>query len=153
MLQPGDTVLSKYRIEALVGQGAFAHVYRATHLALNAPRALKILRRDAPGLGSTEFADHRARFELEARLGAELDHPHVIRVFDFEQDGETLILVMEYAAGGSLADRLAAARQGGGRWTTSCETPSRRVCSMWPAGISTCTTTASRPSCSGRPTA
>ncbi len=113
MYQPNDILLNKYRIDALAGQGAFAHVYRATHLSLNAPRALKVLRRDAPGIGSTEYADYRARFQLEARLGAGLDHPHVIRVYDFEQDGDVLILVMEYAAGGSLAERIAAAREAG----------------------------------------
>ena len=98
----GDILLNKYRIEALIGQGAFAQVYHATHLALNAPRALKILRRDAPGVGSSEFTDFHARFQLEAQLGAKLDHPNIIRVYDFEQDGETLILTMEYAEGGSL---------------------------------------------------
>ena len=73
-----------------------------------------MLRRDAPGIGSTEFADYRARFQLEAQLGAGWTIPHVIRVYDFEQDGETLILVMAYAAGGSLAERIAQARQAGG---------------------------------------
>ncbi len=48
------------------------------------------------------------------RSWAQIDHPHVIRVHDFEQGGETLLLVMEYAAGGSLAERIAQARQGGG---------------------------------------
>ncbi len=113
--QPGDILLDKYCIEKLLGSGAFAEVYLATHLALNAPRALKILRKDTPGLGSTEFRDFRARFQLEAQLGARLDHPNIIRVHDFEQDGETLILVMEYAQGGSLTERLARAREGGER--------------------------------------
>jgi len=108
---PGQIILDKYRIETLVGRGAFAEVYHATHLSLNAPRALKVLRRDAPGLGSTEYSDFRQRFQLEAQLGAQLDHPNVIRVYDFEQDGDTLILVMEYAERGSLAEVLARTRQ------------------------------------------
>ena len=87
MHQPGDILLDKYRIEALIGRGAFAEVYRVTHLALRVPRALKILRRDAPGIGSTEFSDYRGRFELEAQLGARLNsptpNPHLIQVFDF----------------------------------------------------------------------
>ena len=112
-LQPHETLLNKYRIEALIGRGAFAEIYRATHLALNTRRALKILRKDAPGLGSTEFSDFHARFQLEAQLGAKLDHSNIIRVHDFEQDGETLILVMEYAQGGSLSERMARARERG----------------------------------------
>lgn len=62
---PGQIILDTYRIEALVGRGAFAEVYHATHLSLNAPRALKVLRRDAPGLGSTEYSDYPQRFQLE----------------------------------------------------------------------------------------
>ena len=88
MYQPGEILLNKYRIEALAGQGAFAHVYRATHLSLNAPRALKVLRRDAPGVGSADYAEFQARFQQEAQIGAKLDHPHVIRVYDFGQDGD-----------------------------------------------------------------
>lgn len=103
---PGDILLNKYRIEALVGRGAFAEVYRAMHLKLSTHRALKILRKDAPGLGSSEFVSFHERFQFEARLGARLNHPNIIQVHDFEQDGDTLVLVMEYAAGGSLVDRL-----------------------------------------------
>lgn len=107
----GDIILNKYRIESLIGQGAFAEVYHATHLALNAPRALKILRKDAPGVGSTEYSDFHARFKLEAQLGAKLGHPNIIRVYDFEKNNETLILVMEYAQRGSLAERLSKAKE------------------------------------------
>ena len=75
---------------------------------------MKILRHDAPGVGSTEFADYAQRFQLEAQLGAKLNNqPHIIQVHDFERDGEMLILVMEYASGGSLADRIDQARQSG----------------------------------------
>ena len=114
-LQPNDLILNgKYRIDALIGEGAFAQVYRATHLQLQASRALKILRHDAPGVGSTEFADYAQRFQLEAQLGAKLNNqPHIIQVHDFGRDGEMLILVMEYASGGSLADRIDQARQTG----------------------------------------
>ena len=41
-LQPNDLILNgKYRIDALIGEGAFAQVYRATHLQLQAPRAVE----------------------------------------------------------------------------------------------------------------
>jgi len=102
----GDTLLNKYRIERLLGRGGFAEVYLATHLELHAPRALKVLRKDIPGLGSSDVCAFDERFELEAQLGAMFDHPNLVRVYDFERDAETLILVMEYCPGGSLADRL-----------------------------------------------
>lgn len=91
----GDILLNKYRIEELVGRGAFAEVYRATHLQLNTSRAIKVLRKDAPGLGSSEYQTYAERFQLEAQLGTMFEHPNLVRVYDLEQDGETLLLVME----------------------------------------------------------
>ena len=111
--QSSEIILKKYRVESLIGQGAFAEVYRAVHLELNAPRALKILRKDAPGLGSTEYGDYQMRFQLEAQLGAKLNHPNIIGVHDFERDGKDLILVMEFAAGGNLGKLIEQARQNG----------------------------------------
>ena len=110
-LQPGQLIVNgKYRIEALIGEGAFGEVYLAMHLDLKQSRALKILRRDRPGVGSTEVAAYEQRFLLEAQLGARLTHPNLIRVYDFERDGAMLILGMDYAPGGSLADRIKRAR-------------------------------------------
>ena len=104
-------LLRRYRFESLIGEGAFARVYLVTHLELTAPRALKVLRRDERGVGSEDFAEYITRFQLEARLGAQLDHPHVIRIYDFEREEKTIALAMEYAAGGSLAERIAKARE------------------------------------------
>ena len=102
MYKPGDILLDKYRIEDLVGQGAFAEVYKVTHLKLNSTRAIKVLHKDKPGLGSTEFSEYQERFQFEARLGERFKNPNIIQVIDFDQDGNELILAMEYAAGGSL---------------------------------------------------
>ena len=113
MFTPIDPLPSKYRPIALIGEGAFGRVYRVEHLGLKAERALKVLRRDEPGIGPGLFAEMRQRFQFEAQLGARLDHPHIVRVHDFEQDGDVLILVMEYCPGGSLASRLEEMRQKG----------------------------------------
>jgi serine/threonine protein kinase len=110
----GQLVLKdKYRIEALIGQGAFAQVYRARHLALNAERAIKGLHQDTPGISSTEYEEFRLRFQLEAQMGDQLDSPNLIRVYDFEQEGDAYLLVMEYAQGGSLEERIRQMRKTG----------------------------------------
>lgn len=110
-IQPGDLILDgKYRIETLVGQGAYAQVYRAMHVELGVPRAIKVLRADAPGLGSTAFNDYWRRYRLEFQLAARLEHPNVIKVYDLTEEGGVLYAVLEYAPGGSVADLLKAHR-------------------------------------------
>lgn len=109
-IQPGEFILNgEYRIIEQIGQGAFGEVYRARNLAMGIDRAIKVLRRDMNGVGSTQFKDARNRFQLEAQLGAKLESQnaqHVVKVYDFRESGGELYLIMEYMPGGSLANRL-----------------------------------------------
>jgi streptogramin lyase/predicted Ser/Thr protein kinase len=86
-----------YRIEELIARGGMGVVYRATHLGLDRPVALKVIAR--------ELADRdgfRGRFLRESRLAASLDHPAVVPVYDSrEVDGE-LIVAMRLVRGGDL---------------------------------------------------
>jgi DNA-binding beta-propeller fold protein YncE len=86
-----------YRIEALIARGGMGVVYRATHLGLERPVALKVIAR--------ELADRegfRERFLRESRLAARLDHPSVVPIYDSrEVDGE-LIVAMRLVEGGDL---------------------------------------------------
>ena len=89
--------LAGYRIDALIARGGMGVVYRATHLGLERPVALKVIAR--------ELADRdgfRERFLRESRLAASLDHPSVVPIFDSrEVDGE-LIVAMRLVEGGDL---------------------------------------------------
>src|SRR6185312_7946511 len=72
-------------------------VYRATHLGLDRPVALKVIARELAG-----DASFRERFLRESRLAARLDHPAVVPVFDSrEVDGE-LVVAMRLVEGGDL---------------------------------------------------
>ena len=86
-----------YRIEGLIARGGMGVVYRATHLGLERPVALKVIAR--------ELADRegfRERFLRESRLAARLDHPAVVPIYDSrEVDGE-LVVAMRLIAGGDL---------------------------------------------------
>ena len=108
VLQPGELILDgKYRVEAQLGKGAFARVYRVLHLKLQQMRAVKVITPDTPGVGSTVLSDYRSRFEQEAQLGSKLEScSNVVRVYDFEESAGRLCLMLEYMAGGSLGDRL-----------------------------------------------
>jgi formylglycine-generating enzyme required for sulfatase activity/tRNA A-37 threonylcarbamoyl transferase component Bud32 len=103
----GHILLNKYRVEAYIDQGAFGQVYRAMHLELQVPRALKVLHKAMPGVGSSDYQRTIQRFRMEAQLGASLHSEFLVQVYDFEQIEDTLILVSEYCVGGNLNVRLA----------------------------------------------
>jgi DNA-binding beta-propeller fold protein YncE len=95
------STLAGYRLDALIARGGMGVVYRATHLALERPVALKVIARQLSG--DQQFRD---RFLRESRLAARLDHPAVVPVFDArEEDGE-LIVAMRLIAGGDLRKRI-----------------------------------------------
>jgi serine/threonine protein kinase len=92
------SVIEKYRIEQLLGMGGFAAVYRATHLLLRVPVALKLLKpkvlKQRPLLAELLCE--------EARFAAQLNHPNVVRVFDVTHNPKITYIVMEYIDGESL---------------------------------------------------
>ena len=95
------STLAGYRLDALIARGGMGVVYRATHLALDRPVALKVIARQFAG--DESFRD---RFLRESRLAARLDHPAVVPVFDArEEDGE-LIVAMRLIEGGDLKKRI-----------------------------------------------
>jgi serine/threonine protein kinase len=100
----------KYRLEQLIAHGGMGSVFRATHLQLERPIAVKILRAEY-------LADEkvRERFHREALAAAKLKHPNIISVYDFGTlaNGGAYI-VMELIEGRSLREemRLCAARFG-----------------------------------------
>ncbi|MEA3308980.1 MAG: serine/threonine-protein kinase [Chloroflexota bacterium] len=93
--------LGKYRLVEKLGQGGMAQVYKAYQPDLDRYVAIKILH---PHLTGDE--DFAARFRQEARAIAALEHPHIVRVYDFDADEGVAFLVMEHLAGDSLKSHL-----------------------------------------------
>jgi len=93
--------LGSYEIQALLGSGGMANVYRGFDVNLRRTVAIKVLSEEAaaqPGLA--------ARFRQEAQMIAGLHHPHIVKVYDFgEQDGLTY-MVQELLPGPTLEQRL-----------------------------------------------
>ncbi|MGD0838226.1 MAG: serine/threonine-protein kinase [Polyangia bacterium] len=95
-------VLHDHKIEAVIGEGGMGVVYRAQHVVIEKPVAIKVLH------------DHFARqkemveqFIIEAKAASRIRHPNIIDVTDFGTTGDGLVfLVMEYLEGESLEDRL-----------------------------------------------
>ena len=103
----GDVLAGRYRIDAPIGVGGMASVYRATDQRLEREVAVKVL---LPNLAADRTLAQR--FEREALALAATSHPSVVKVFDVEPGdpatGREPFYVMELCDGGSLADRLAA---------------------------------------------
>ena len=95
------TQLGKYQLHEELGRGGFATVYRATHETLGTEVAVKVLN---PALAGDEAA--RGRFIQEAQTASDLEHPHIVRIDDLDQDGEQVFLAMEYLPGGDLKSWL-----------------------------------------------
>lgn len=91
-----------YVVEQFVASGGQGEVYRARHLKLDRLVALKLLRRTVANL------EDLARFTREGKLAARLDHPNLVRIFDYAEHDGRLYFSMEFAEGGSLKNRLSA---------------------------------------------
>ncbi len=102
----GDVLAGRYRVEARLGSGGMATVFRARDLRLDRDVAVKVL---LPNMALDPVV--AARFDREARALAAAAHPSVVSVFDVEQGnpdtGSEPFYVMELCDGGSLAERLA----------------------------------------------
>jgi Protein kinase domain len=100
----GQTLGGKYRIEGFLSRGGMGAVYRATHVMLGKPVALKLIRPEI--VTSLEVV---RRFQREARAASLLSHPNIVTIYDLGQveDG-TLYLAMELCAGRSLKDLIVA---------------------------------------------
>ncbi|MCB9745693.1 MAG: protein kinase [Alphaproteobacteria bacterium] len=88
MLDAGHTIDNRYEIEALIGEGGLAHVYRVRHVQLGSVHALKLLSWRQKGLAQ--------RMLLEGRIQAQLKHPNVVSVTDVLNHDGQLGLLMEY---------------------------------------------------------
>ena len=99
---PGTVLDEKYRLDQKIGSGGFGTVYRAYHLLLRRPVAVKLLK---PTAG--DMVSNVARFKREAITACKLAHPNAVHVFDFGVSGGSVAyLVMELLEGVSLAEEL-----------------------------------------------
>ncbi len=101
-LGAGSVILGRYRLDSLLGRGGMGSVWRAEHLGLKSPVAIKLLE---PGISGDETM--LARFMREAQSAAALRSPHVVQIFDHGIDEGRAFIAMELLQGESLGDRIA----------------------------------------------
>ncbi|MGQ0538300.1 MAG: serine/threonine-protein kinase [Gemmatimonadaceae bacterium] len=91
----------RYRVIRRLGSGGMAHVYYATHNALQRSLVIKVLHSHL-----ARDPEMRERFRREAEAASHLTHPHICAILDYGEIDGAVFLVMPYLAGGSLADAL-----------------------------------------------
>ncbi|WP_336085861.1 protein kinase domain-containing protein [Nocardia sp. SSK8] len=97
MLRKGD-VFAGYTIRRVLGQGGMGVVYLARHPRLPRLTALKLLSREL-----SADAEIRQRFEREADLVAQLEHPNIVNVYDRGTEDDQLWISMQFVAGTDVA--------------------------------------------------
>jgi WD40 repeat protein/tRNA A-37 threonylcarbamoyl transferase component Bud32 len=91
----------EYEILGELGRGGMGVVYKARQVQLNRLTALKMIL-----AGGHAGSEDRARFQIEARAVAQLQHPNIVQIYEIGEQQGNSYLALEYIDGGSLADRM-----------------------------------------------
>jgi tRNA A-37 threonylcarbamoyl transferase component Bud32 len=97
----GQTILGVYQLIDVIGKGGMSIVYKARHKMTDQVVALKILPAEL-----AIHADIKARFIEEAKALARLEHPHIVRLYNFGEEGGRFVLAMQYVEGTTLERRI-----------------------------------------------
>ena len=97
-----DTIIGNYRIEERIGRGGMGVVYRGHHLKL--PREVAV--KSISAAGQRDLRRLRSRFEKEAFIQSQLDHPCIVKIYDYIVAADTYYIVMEFVEGRSLAQLM-----------------------------------------------
>jgi serine/threonine-protein kinase len=102
------TDFGAYQALELIGRGGMAEVYKAIHPTLGLPIAIKIL---SAHLATDPESEFIKRFQREAQIVAKLEHPNIVRIFDYGEANGQYYIVMEYLSGQDLAHHLRESRR------------------------------------------
>jgi serine/threonine protein kinase len=98
--------IGKYTISAVLGRGSMGTVYKGFDPHIHRPVAIKTIHREL--LGDAHAADSiAARFRNEAKAVGRIQHPGVVAIYDFGEDGDVTFIAMEFVDGRTLDDILA----------------------------------------------
>jgi serine/threonine protein kinase len=102
VLSPGARIDDRYEIIAMLGSGGMGHVYRARRIRLGDEVAIKVMQA-SPG----SAVEARERFLRESRACAQLRHPNIVGILDFDFDASNQpFMVMEMLSGPSLREEI-----------------------------------------------
>merc|ERR1712166_1125335 len=100
-VKPGDgTLRDTYKIGKILGEGAFGEVRLCTHRTTSEKRAVKVLRKEAMNKEETDAMLN------EINILAGLDHPNVVKIFEYFEDAKRFYIVTQFIEGGELFDEI-----------------------------------------------
>jgi serine/threonine-protein kinase len=105
----GPQTLGRYQLERVLGKGAMGIVYEALDPKLHRKVAIKTIL--ISQLDEETAKDFSMRFVREAHAVARLNHPNIVQVYDFGEEGDMAYLVMEFIRGDELKSTLSTGRQ------------------------------------------
>jgi serine/threonine protein kinase len=106
--------LGSYHVEALLGQGGMARIYRGRDRTLRRTVAIKVI--DLPYQADPAYLD---RFEREAQIIAQLNHPNIVQLYAYDDLDGLLYMAMQYVDGPDLQTQIRERRQTGQAWTAA----------------------------------
>jgi serine/threonine-protein kinase len=92
--------IGRYDIVSVLGEGAMGVVYEGQDSRLHRKVAIKTILKSA--LDSDSAKEYSSRFRREAQAVARLNHPNIVQVFDYAEEGEVAYIVMEFVKGREL---------------------------------------------------
>ncbi len=92
--------IGRYDIERVLGEGAMGVVYEGRDTRLHRKVAVKTILKSA--LDSDSAKEYSMRFAREAQAVARLNHPNIVQVFDYAEEGDVAYIVMEMVRGQEL---------------------------------------------------
>ena len=93
--------LSNYEVIKTLGNGTYGNVYKVIHKTTGNVRAMKIIPKNNLKAGFTE-----SEIETEITILKNLDHPKIIKIYEFYNDNDNYYLINEYCSEGDLAEKL-----------------------------------------------
>ncbi len=97
----GRLLVGRYEVLGLLGRGGFASVYQVRNERLKRLEAMKVVAGE-----HDESSEFRRRFEQESRVAASLEHPNILKVYDFGHEGGILWYTMPFVDGPTLTVEL-----------------------------------------------
>jgi serine/threonine protein kinase len=119
-----------YVVLEVLGRGGMGIVYKARQKSLDRVVALKMLRE-----GALADDESRRRFRREAEAAARLRHPHIVQVFEIDEQDRRAYFALEYVEGGSLAAKIRGTPQPPGEAARLVETLARTMSYAHQQGI------------------